>query len=961
MSVWISGYSLIISGCVEITSPPPQSATSDMAPSSDRRAPDDLGTSRDLSLDMRREVTDREVVSDGEVERSDMTSLDAIVEPADATLDQGSDQELDQELDSDYDVDMIESDMSVTDMSLADMAPPRIDEGIEPQDMSPVEPDMEPPPPEEVCGDLRIGPNEMCDDGNAITEACPYGVRSCVVCDAQCQEVPGAVAYCGDGALSHNERCDEGEANSDTLPNGCRTDCHPDHRDALVPFMQDSYIIQGVASSCESLETSECADERVYLSLYFKNASGDDASAPGFEDRDSIIVELDPQSFPPLMITRCWLLSGETEDSHVGGLAFAETTSDEQYLYVSGARKLERFRVPTLQDQPAQQPEDLDYGSLDSCEVLGGPGTIAWSVPASSYTSHVKMLGADYLLTGQFCNGGDCLPRVYAYELDMDSGTIEVDAPDHTLVVRQKAQGVDVDGDDLYVSVSYGDNNSYIYEDDLTAALCAPNGCGGASVDNRRRLTIKGGDAGGEDLARVGKHLWSASESGGRYFQNRPLWQLPWDSYFPYIYDVAIGQDFSAPETAVDDAVNSRHARPVAQILSGAYGSWWDRVEQIISLDVNGDGHDDFVLGPDEDQGCWYLLEGSETEAGRGALIDRGCVISAYSGWWNNTDRIRAMDVNGDGRDDIVIGPYSQNGCWYVLQGQQTSTGADLVDRGCVVRYKDNWSNKSERIRPLDINGDGADDILIGPSSDGNWYLLQGRVRPEASFASGRLLSGASPSYGGWWDNPERIRVIDANGDGADDVVIGPYSENGCWYLLQGQAQAQTADFNNRGCVVRAHDSWHDNAERFWIADFNGDAREDILLGPSGANGNWYLLAGRGDALASLSDEGAIHNRYESWFDNARRIRVMQSHAQAPASILIGPKRDLGEWQLLQGHAGNGLYDLQWAVNTLENWGAEDSTRKPERIWMADLNGDGRDDIVVGPSSAGRWYLIESR
>ena len=210
MSVWISGYSLITSGCVEITSPPPQSADSDMAPPSDRRAPDDLGTSRDLALDMRREVIDREVVSDGEVERLDMASLDAIVEPADAMreqdLDQEPDQELDQELGLDYDVDMIESDMS-----LADMEPPRIDEGIEPQDMSPVEPDMDPPPPEEVCGDLRIGPNEMCDDGNAITEACPYGVRSCVVCDAQCQEVPGVVAYCGDGALSHNERCDEGE------------------------------------------------------------------------------------------------------------------------------------------------------------------------------------------------------------------------------------------------------------------------------------------------------------------------------------------------------------------------------------------------------------------------------------------------------------------------------------------------------------------------------------------------------------------------------------------------------------------------------------------------------------------------------------------------------------------------------------------------------------------------------
>jgi hypothetical protein len=87
----------------------------------------------------------------------------------------------------------------------------------------------------------------------------------------------------------------------------------------------------------------------------------------------------------------------------------------------------------------------------------------------------------------------------------------------------------------------------------------------------------------------------------------------------------------------------------------------------------------------------------------------------------------------------------------------------------------------------------------------------------------------------------------------------------------------------------------------------------------------------------------------------------MQSHAQAPASILIGPKQDLGEWQLLQGHSGRGLYDLQWAVNTLEGWGAEDLTDKPERIRIADLNGDGRDDVVIGPSSSGNWYLIESR
>ena len=947
-SVMVCAWLALTSGCLDASSP--LVVDQDQASADERRdAP--AGSTIDLTLG---DVGMHDVTDLGDTadlgEATDLSQRDHALSPADQSAlayDSGLefiDQEVSQEID-----------LSAEDMDLIS------DQGqdVTPLDMAVEGVDMEINPPEARCGDLQVDPGEMCDDGNRVTETCPYGARSCVVCDAQCQEVPGAVAFCGDGELSHHERCDEGEANSDVLPNGCRTDCHPDHRDALVPFLQESYIVQGVASSCESLETSECAEERVYLSLYFKDASGNDASEPGFTDRNSVIVELDPQSYPPLMITRCWSLSGQTQDSHVGGLAFAQTTLGERYLYVSGARKVERYRVPSLEELPAQAPDAIDYGSLDACDSLGGGGTIAWDVPASSFTSHVKMLGTDYLLVGQFCNGGDCVPRVYAYELDMNGGTIDNSAPDRTLVVRQKAQGVDVDGEDLYVSVSYGDNDSYIYRDDLSAALCPPSGCDAASVRNRRRLTVKGGVAGGEDLARVGSHLWSASESGSRYFQNRPVWQFPWSSYFPYVYDVAIGEAFSAPETSIEEAVNSRHARPSIQLLSGVYEAWWDRVPRIFSLDVNGDGHDDFVLGPDQDQGCWYLLEGGSSDSGRGILTDRGCVISAYSSWWNNTDRIRVMDVNGDERDDIVIGPYSQDGCWYVLQGHQTSAGADLIDRGCVVRYKDNWYNKSERIRPLDVNGDGADDLLIGPSSDGNWYLLSGQSGPEARFALGQRLTDASPSYGGWWNNPERIHVIDANGDGADDVVIGPHSETGCWYLLQGQAQP--IDLIDRGCVVRAHASWYDNAERFWIADFNGDARQDILLGPSGANGNWYLLAGEGEAFASLNDEGVAHTRYQNWSDHARRVRVMQSHTSASASILIGPKQGSGEWQLLQGHNEGGFYDVQWAVNTQEAWGAEDRNQKPERIWMADLNGDGRDDIVIGPSSNGHWYLVESR
>ncbi len=807
------------------------------------------------------------------------------------------------------------------------------------------------------CGDGELQANEACDTAGLIELNCEYGQQSCQVCNANCELVDGQTAYCGDGEVSHGERCDQGAANSDLVDHGCRTDCHFDHRDALVPFLQESYIVQGVASSCEARPAHECTDERLYLSLYYKDADGNDASDSGFGDKNSMIVELNPAT-ANFEMTRCWLLSGEIEDSHVGGLAFARSHSGSAYLYASGGSRVERYTVPTLLQEPALAPNQLNYGSLDACGLLGGANNLSWVVSASSFVSHVMIDQSDYLMVGQFCNGGSCIAQAYAYQLNLNDGTIQGGQADQTFKIRQKAQGIDVDGDLLYVSVSYGDNDSYIYKDSLSAARCANTNCEGAQVQSLGRVTVKGGVAGGEDLARVGKHLWSASESGSRHFQNRPLWEFPWSSYFPYIYDLPISNTFASNATSLNQAIRSRHSRDEVRLLSNHYASWWDRTERLWVLDVNGDGADDMLLGPNQGDGCWYLLEGSQGEQS-GEFIDRGCVVQAYAGWWDNTDRIRVMDVNGDQRDDIVIGPYSVDGCWYVLQGTSTAQGADLNDRGCVVEYKDNWSSKAERIRPLDVNGDGADDIVIGPSSAGAWYILEGRVASVADFNAGRALSTVGTSYGGWWDNAERIKVLDANGDGRDDIVIGPYSVNGCWYLLQGSAAP--SDFIDRGCVRQAYENWHENSERFWIADFNGDGRDDIVLGPSGANGNWYMLAGSGVTSASLRYEGTIHNNYENWSDNARRIRVMHPKANAPAAILVGPKGDLGEWQLLQGHSGSGFYDKQWAVDWREDWSVEDSTNKPERIHVMDLNGDGADDIVIGPSSNGNWYLLETQ
>jgi cysteine-rich repeat protein len=75
-----------------------------------------------------------------------------------------------------------------------------------------------------VCGNGVVEAGEQCDDGNTVTETCPYGQASCAVCSATCQTVAGATSYCGNGSLdaANGEQCDDGNT---TSGDGCSATC----------------------------------------------------------------------------------------------------------------------------------------------------------------------------------------------------------------------------------------------------------------------------------------------------------------------------------------------------------------------------------------------------------------------------------------------------------------------------------------------------------------------------------------------------------------------------------------------------------------------------------------------------------------------------------------------------------------------------------------------------------------
>ena len=366
--------------------------------------------------------------------------------------------------------------------------------------------------------------------------------------------------------------------------------------------------------------------------------------------------------------------------------------------------------------------------------------------------------------------------------------------------------------------------------------------------------------------------------------------------------------------------------------IESGYKNFADDPGLIRPMDVNADGRQDIVIGP-SGSGKWFVLRSAENQM----INDGAWIEGAYKNWKDNPDRIRAMDVNADGMMDIVIGP-NKSGKWFVLR----STGTDFVDDGAwIAGAYGGWHDNANRIRPVDVNADGMTDIVIGPNKYGDWFVL--RSTGTQFVDDGVWLTGA---YGGWHDNADRIRPMDVNADGMVDIVIGP-NKSGNWYVLRSTG----TDFVDDGAwITGAYGNWYDNAAKIRPMDANGDGFADLVIGPSGS-GNWYVLLSTGD---SFSDEGAwMTNSFGGWKNY--RIRSADVNGDGMQDIVLGPNGS-GEWYILMSTGSSFINKTEWKLK-----GLYDSWRKKEKaahVRPMDVNGDGMHDIVIGPNNSGNWFVL---
>jgi hypothetical protein len=355
----------------------------------------------------------------------------------------------------------------------------------------------------------------------------------------------------------------------------------------------------------------------------------------------------------------------------------------------------------------------------------------------------------------------------------------------------------------------------------------------------------------------------------------------------------------------------------------------------IAVADVNGDGKPDVIVSNDclnsrncNNEGAVGVLLGNGDGTFRPAV--------SYASGGSSAASVAVADLNGDGKPDLVVANEvplgaGTDGVLAVLFGNGDGTFQPAV-------IYDSGGYAAMSVAVADLNGDGKPDLVVAnwsgvSTGDGTLGVLlgtgNGTFQPVVTYDTGGIAADA-------------VAVADVNGDGKPDLLVA----NCECQTTSGEVGVLLGNGDGTFQPVSTY-----NAGPFpWsmaVADLNGDDTPDLVVG-SLEGGTISVLFGNRNGTF----QPAVI--YESGGELAQAVAIADINGDGKPDLVVGElcnsNQGCNTESIVGVLLGNGDGSFQPALTFVA--GGEFSEWVTS-LFTADLNGDGKMDVVAALSEGG--------
>jgi hypothetical protein len=421
------------------------------------------------------------------------------------------------------------------------------------------------------------------------------------------------------------------------------------------------------------------------------------------------------------------------------------------------------------------------------------------------------------------------------------------------------------------------------------------------------------------------------------------------------------------------------------EVADADFELYAEDLQELVAGDLNDDGQMDIVGVYREDDGYPYWIEGTD-HGGDWIFVVFGPADSSLDLFetaaliegrypdedLDGTSPFVHPDLSGDGVSDLLMASRGvDTSTVYVAEGGGGIDGTGLGDSGIQLTLGDGQQGRlGLTMAAPDLDGDGSAELFV--VSDGLLHSGDGEAFVVSAPLSGSVQLGADQR---WWQGDGGLGgAVSASGDvdqdGYDDLLFGaPNTEtdvgSGVTYLYYGGLSASRRSGVEREVRFESAALGSFGSSVADPADLSGDGRPDVVVGAA------YSTPDQGLMGAAYVFDGPFSGGVIGTDEAFATIQGVETLEHFGLGISVGDVDGDGGADLFGSALGHTVDDIEIGRASLfygplvaGSWtsddgdllvlgdSAQDGYSFGRESLLADITGDGKDDLLVGGSQS---------